>query len=122
MGGINSTGQVRSLGLFARTFLTRVRRRSPISQATAVSLMVTRLTTSSRALASMVPYVARARKGRAMLRPHTIQEYQLVFSDEFNLDGRTFYPGDDPYFEAVDLEYHATSSSPSFLLNRSGAY
>jgi hypothetical protein len=29
----------------------------------------------------------------------------LVFSDEFNTDGRTFYPGDDPYWEAVDLHY-----------------
>lgn len=25
------------------------------------------------------------------------RNYQLVFSDEFNVDGRTFYPGDDPY-------------------------
>jgi hypothetical protein len=32
---------------------------------------------------------------------------QLVFSDEFNIDGRTFYPGDDPYWEAVDLHYWA---------------
>ena len=24
------------------------------------------------------------------------QEYDLVFSDEFEVDGRTFYPGDDP--------------------------
>ena len=31
--------------------------------------------------------------------------YDLVFSDEFNVDGRTFYPGDDPYWEAVDLYY-----------------
>jgi hypothetical protein len=30
---------------------------------------------------------------------------QLVFSDEFNTDGREFYPGMDPYFEAVDLHY-----------------
>jgi beta-glucan synthesis-associated protein KRE6 len=30
---------------------------------------------------------------------------QLVFSDEFNTDGRSFYPGDDPYWEAVDLHY-----------------
>lgn len=30
---------------------------------------------------------------------------QLVFSDEFEMDGRTFYPGDDPYWEAVDLHY-----------------
>jgi beta-glucanase (GH16 family) len=36
-------------------------------------------------------------------------EYQLVFSDEFNTDGRTFYPGDDPYWEAVDLHYWAVS-------------
>lgn len=31
--------------------------------------------------------------------------YKLVFSDEFNVDGRSFYPGDDPYWEAVDLRY-----------------
>lgn len=31
--------------------------------------------------------------------------YDLVFSDEFNTDGRTFYPGDDPYWEAADLYY-----------------
>ena len=23
--------------------------------------------------------------------------WELVFSDEFNTDGRSFYPGDDPY-------------------------
>ena len=33
------------------------------------------------------------------------QKYELVFSDEFNEQGRTFYPGDDPYWEAVDLHY-----------------
>ena len=31
------------------------------------------------------------------------QSWDLVFSDEFNTDGRTFWPGDDPYWEAVDL-------------------
>ena len=36
------------------------------------------------------------------------EQYELVFSDEFNLDGRSFYPGDDPYWEAVDLWYGAT--------------
>ena len=35
-------------------------------------------------------------------------EYELVFSDEFNQEGRTFYPGDDPYWEAMDLWYGAT--------------
>ncbi|KAJ7494402.1 glycoside hydrolase family 16 protein [Mycena galericulata] len=34
--------------------------------------------------------------------------YNLVFSDEFNVDGRSFYPGDDPYWEAVDLYYWPT--------------
>jgi hypothetical protein len=33
---------------------------------------------------------------------------QLVFSDEFEVEGRTFYPGDDPYWEAVDLYYWGT--------------
>lgn len=36
------------------------------------------------------------------------KKYNLVFSDEFNVDGRTFYPGDDPYWEAVDLHYWPT--------------
>ena len=36
------------------------------------------------------------------------EELVLVFSDEFNTDGRTFYPGDDPYWEAVDLHYWGT--------------
>ncbi|KAF8737934.1 hypothetical protein AX14_012116 [Amanita brunnescens Koide BX004] len=37
-------------------------------------------------------------------------EYVLVFSDEFNTSGRTFYPGDDPYWEAADLHYWATNN------------
>lgn len=37
-------------------------------------------------------------------------EWQLIFSDEFNTDGRTFYPGDDPYWEAVNLHYWATNN------------
>lgn len=32
----------------------------------------------------------------------------LVFSDEFNTDGRTFYDGDDPFFQAVDIWYGVT--------------
>ena len=31
-----------------------------------------------------------------------------MFSDEFNTDGRTFYEGDDPFFQAVDLWYGVT--------------
>jgi hypothetical protein len=33
------------------------------------------------------------------------EDYILVFSDEFEVDGRSFYPGDDPYWEAVDMNY-----------------
>jgi len=35
--------------------------------------------------------------------------WQLVFSDEFNTEGRSFYPGDDPYWEAADLHYWVSS-------------
>ena len=35
-------------------------------------------------------------------------EYELVFSDEFNDSNRTFYEGDDPYFFAPDIWYGAT--------------
>ncbi|EAU87725.2 hypothetical protein CC1G_08761 [Coprinopsis cinerea okayama7 len=41
--------------------------------------------------------------------PGRSEELILVFSDEFNVDGRTFYPGDDPYWEAVDLHYWGTN-------------
>ncbi|CAK9780700.1 unnamed protein product [Cutaneotrichosporon oleaginosum] len=34
--------------------------------------------------------------------------YELVFSDEFNKDGRTFWPGDDPFWTAVDIHYWPT--------------
>ncbi|KAF8708027.1 Beta-glucan synthesis-associated protein (SKN1), partial [Rhizoctonia solani] len=36
--------------------------------------------------------------------------YDLVFSNEFNVEGRSFYPGDDPYWEAVDLHYWVTNN------------
>ncbi|KAF9565655.1 glycoside hydrolase family 16 protein [Agrocybe pediades] len=36
--------------------------------------------------------------------------YELTFSDEFNTDGRTFYPGDDPFWEAEDLHYWPTNN------------
>ncbi|WFD30045.1 hypothetical protein MSPP1_001058 [Malassezia sp. CBS 17886] len=36
-------------------------------------------------------------------------KWDLVFSDEFEQDGRTFWPGDDPYWEAVDIWYKATN-------------
>jgi beta-glucan synthesis-associated protein KRE6 len=48
-----------------------------------------------------------------------------VFSDEFNVDGRTFWPGDDPFWEAVDLHYWATNNleylHPSAIVTRNGA-
>jgi beta-glucanase (GH16 family) len=60
---------------------------------------------------------------RALIDPDTPQaarsrpalngggDMELVFSDEFNTDGRTFYPGDDPFWEAVDLHYWATGNA-----------
>ena len=33
---------------------------------------------------------------------------ELVYSDEFNDAGRTFYPGDDPYWTAPDMWYGST--------------
>lgn len=32
----------------------------------------------------------------------------LVFSDEFNNNNRTFYPGDDPFWTAPNIWYGAT--------------
>ena len=33
-----------------------------------------------------------------------------MFSDEFNKDNRSFLPGQDPYWEAVDLWYGVTQN------------
>ena len=36
------------------------------------------------------------------------RDYQLVFSDEFNTDGRTFYPGDDPFVSEISTCLYGT--------------
>ncbi|OBA24244.1 beta-glucan synthesis-associated [Metschnikowia bicuspidata var. bicuspidata NRRL YB-4993] len=38
----------------------------------------------------------------------TGEEWVLTFSDEFNAEGRTFYDGDDQFFQGVDIHYDAT--------------
>ncbi|KAJ7611987.1 beta-glucan synthesis-associated protein-domain-containing protein [Mycena polygramma] len=63
---------------------------------------------------------------------HTIPSYhdpsktmQLVFSDEFEVEGRSFYPGDDPYWEAANLHYWQTGDlewyDPSAVTTRNGS-
>ena len=51
--------------------------------------------------------------------------WQLVFSDEFNVEGRSFYPGDDPYWEAVDLHYWQTNNKewydPAAITTKNGS-
>ncbi|KAJ2919791.1 hypothetical protein MD484_g538, partial [Candolleomyces efflorescens] len=53
------------------------------------------------------------------------EEFVLVFSDEFDQDGRTFYAGDDPYWEAVDLHYWGTNDlewyDPAQITTQNGA-
>ncbi|KAL3418391.1 hypothetical protein PVAG01_10107 [Phlyctema vagabunda] len=46
----------------------------------------------------------------AMTRASTLDgsTLNLVFSDEFNMDNRTFYPGDDPYWTAPSIWYGST--------------
>ncbi|KAF2460297.1 beta-glucan synthesis-associated protein-domain-containing protein [Lineolata rhizophorae] len=39
---------------------------------------------------------------------HEGKTQKLVFSDEFNTAGRTFYDDDDPYWQAVDIWYGVT--------------
>ncbi|TFK55574.1 glycoside hydrolase family 16 protein [Heliocybe sulcata] len=56
---------------------------------------------------------------------HDGSELQLVFSDEFNVEGRSFWPGDDPYWEAVDLHYWETNNmewySPDAITTANGS-
>ncbi|KAI6157069.1 glycoside hydrolase family 16 protein [Pisolithus tinctorius] len=52
--------------------------------------------------------------------------YDLVFSDEFNEPGRTFWSGDDPYWEAVNLWYWTTDDEewydPGQVSTKEGGY
>ncbi|GAA6061183.1 hypothetical protein JCM10212_002396 [Sporobolomyces blumeae] len=52
------------------------------------------------------------------------ETYNLVFSDEFETEGRTFWPGDDPWWEAVDLHYWQTTDleyyDPDAITTRGG--
>ncbi|KAG1816789.1 glycoside hydrolase family 16 protein [Suillus subaureus] len=51
--------------------------------------------------------------------------WDLVFSDEFQVEGRSFYPGDDPYWEAPNLHYWGTDDlewyDPSQVTTKGGA-
>ncbi|KAL7418590.1 hypothetical protein Q5752_007048 [Cryptotrichosporon argae] len=50
--------------------------------------------------------------------------WTLVFSDEFEKDGRTFYDGDDPFWTAMDFNYWATGDfewyDPSAITTKDG--
>ena len=56
---------------------------------------------------------------------HDGKSFHLVFSDEFEEEGRTFWPGDDPFWEAVDLWYSGTGDfewySPEAINTTGGA-
>jgi beta-glucanase (GH16 family) len=67
----------------------------------------------------VTPKAAKTRKGEFG------DEYVLVFSDEFNDDGRSFYEGDDPYFFAPNIWYGATQDlewyDPDAVTTRDGS-
>ncbi|KAH9837168.1 beta-glucan synthesis-associated [Rhodofomes roseus] len=50
---------------------------------------------------------------------------ELIFSDEFEVEGRTFWPGDDPYWEAVDMHYWSTNNlewlDPTAITTKNGS-
>lgn len=50
---------------------------------------------------------------------------KLVFSDEFETEGRSFFPNDDPFWEAVDLHYWGTNNyewyDPAAITTKDGA-
>ena len=64
-------------------------------------------------------------KAYTRLSPDGTKNLKLVFSDEFNTNGRSFYPGDDPFWEASDLHYWATNNyewySPEAITTANGA-
>lgn len=55
----------------------------------------------------------------------TGKTWELIFSDEFEVDGRTFWPGDDPYWEAVNMHYWSTNNmewlDPTAITTKNGS-
>lgn len=53
------------------------------------------------------------------------EDWKLVFSDEFNAEGRTFYEGDDQFWTGPDFHYAATKDlewyTPDAITTREGA-
>lgn len=47
---------------------------------------------------------------------------ELVFSDEFEQEGRSFYPGDDPYWEGHDLHYWGTNNLEWYVAIKFSSY
>jgi hypothetical protein len=80
IGGINGSGQVRAESSTTGYFLNGT---GQVPELTKFPKMIDEDTPSSA-------YTHSGTDGK---------KYDLVFSDEFNVDGRSFYPGDDPYFE-----------------------
>ena len=102
LGGINSTGQIPEMsGNFARAFSFFLQAGGSTSVHFFIYLVIDKDTPQE--FYTQTSYSDGS-------------ELQLVFSDEFNTDGRTFYPGDDPYWEAVDLHYWYATISLVFPL------
>ena len=96
LGGINATGQVSPRSPSLCTLLTHAQIPSMVGNWGLIDLDT--------------PQTAYKKKGYA-----DGTTMQLVFSDEFNTEGRSFYPGDDPYWEAVDLHYWQACILLTFL-------
>jgi len=106
IGGINASGQVRTAFFYPSPPLT--------------PFQVPEIPGNYGLIDKETPADARKKVSRA-----DGSEMQLVFSDEFNTEGRSFYPGDDPYWEAADLHYWATNNmewyDPAALTTKDGA-
>jgi len=64
-------------------------------------------------------------EARTSKNSYTNKTMKLVFSDEFNQDGRSFYPGEDPFWEAENLHYWQTENyewyHPSAITTANGS-
>jgi len=94
-----------------------MKRRTFVRQKTGVVVAPSGCNTNVDCLSDSVPLLKNVRSGlidpdtpgSAMTRKaYDGTELKLVFSDEFSKPGRTFYDGDDPYWQAVDIWYGAT--------------
>lgn len=108
LGGTNASGQVPYIPVSPTFFQEKTKKRIVCAADLASSFLIR---SGQKGLRTTMIDPQTPQDALEIMSADGSTKMKLVFSDEFNIDGRSFYPGDDPYWEAVDLHYVRSRAS-----------